>query len=282
MKESVVTQAKHFTEDPEFEPEVVAKKGSVAAAGLAKWVHAMVRYDKVARIVAPKRAQLKEAENTLKEAMDALTEKQAALKEIMDKVADLGIKLQEAEDKKAALKAQVDDCEAKLLRADSLIQGLGGEKVTWEQRSQELTDVYANVTGDVVLSSGVIAYLGAFVAVYRADAVREWSSLLKQKNIQCSEPFLLQETLGDPVTIRGWIINKLPNDSFSVENAIMLTKSNRWPLMIDPEGQANKWVKKMEGADEKKFSVKGCQAKSKQLCANFGKCYPIWPSSASG
>merc|ERR1711871_241004 len=256
MKETVVTQAKHFTEDPEFEPEVVAKKGSVAAAGLAKWVHAMVRYDKVARIVAPKRAQLKEAENTLKEAMDALTEKQAALKEIMDKVADLGIKLQEAEDKKAALKAQVDDCEAKLLRADSLIQGLGGEKVTWEQRSQELTDVYANVTGDVVLSSGVIAYLGAFVAVYRADAVREWSSLLKQKNIQCSEPFLLQETLGDPVTIRGWIINKLPNDSFSVENAIMLTKSNRWPLMIDPEGQANKWVKKMEGADEKNSLLK--------------------------
>ena len=107
-----------------------------------------------------------------------------------------------------------------------------------------------------MLSSGVIAYLGAFVAAYREDAVREWSALLRQKKILCSDPFSLQETLGNPVTIRGWIINKLPNDSFSVENAIMLSKSNRWPLMIDPEGQANKWVKKMEGAEDKNSLLK--------------------------
>lgn len=50
----------------------------------------------------------------------------------------------------------------------------------------------------------------------------------------------------DQVEIRQWIIAKLPNDTFSVENAIMLQRSNRWPLMIDPQGQANKWVKKME------------------------------------
>ena len=46
--------------------------------------------------------------------------------------------------------------------------------------------------------------------------------------------------------IRSWVINRLPNDSFSIENGIMLFRSNRWPLMIDPQGQANKWVKKME------------------------------------
>jgi dynein heavy chain, axonemal len=61
------------------------------------------------------------------------------------------------------------------------------------------------------------------------------------------------------VTIRSWIINRLPNDSFSVENAIMLTKSNRWPLMIDPQGQANKWVKKMEESNSLKV-VKQTQA----------------------
>ena len=33
------------------DPEVVAKKGSVAAAGLARWVHAMIKYDKVAKNV---------------------------------------------------------------------------------------------------------------------------------------------------------------------------------------------------------------------------------------
>ena len=31
------------------------------------------------------------------------------------------------------------------------------------------------------------------------------------------------------------MINRLPNDSFSIENGIMLFRSNRWPLMIDPQ-----------------------------------------------
>jgi len=246
MDPAVIAKAKNFTDDPEFDPDVVAKKGSMAAAGLAKWVHAMVKYDRVARTVAPKRAALKEAEATLKGAQETLAVKQAALKEVMDKVAELEAALKAAEKNKEDLKTQVTDCEAKLRRADALIKGLGGEKTRWTEMSKQLSQTYNNVTGDIVLSAGVIAYMGAFISSYREDAIKQWSSLLKQKNITCSEGFSLQETLGSPVQIRSWIINRLPNDSFSIENGIMLFKSNRWPLMIDPQGQANKWVKKME------------------------------------
>ncbi len=49
--------------------------------------------------------------------------------------------------------------------------------------------------------------------------------------------------LGDPVRIREWTINRLPNDDFSINNAIMLFKSDKFPLMIDPQGQANAWIK---------------------------------------
>jgi dynein heavy chain len=38
----------------------------------------------------------------------------------------------------------------------------------------------------------------------------------------------------------------LPNDDFSVENAIINCNTRRWPLFIDPQGQANKWLKLME------------------------------------
>ena len=246
MKPDVVAEAKTFTDDPEFDPDVVAKKGSQAAAGLAKWVHAMVKYDRVARLVAPKKAALKEAETTLKDAQDTLAIKQTALKVVTDKVAELEANLKAAEEKKEALKNQVIDCEAKLRRADALIQGLGGEKTRWTEMSRSLALTYDNVTGDIVLSAGVIAYLGAFIASYRDDAIKQWSALLRSKHITCSEGFTLSATLGSPVQIRSWVINKLPNDSFSIENAIMLFRSNRWPLMIDPQGQANKWVKKME------------------------------------
>jgi dynein heavy chain len=246
MHPDVVKAAKEFTDDEDFAPDVVAKKGSVAAAGIAKWVHAMVKYDRVARVVAPKKAALKEANATLAVAQAELAEKQAALKIVTDKVAALEIALNEAESKKEELKNQVIDCEAKLRRADALIKGLGGEKTRWTEQSAVLGEMYKNVTGDIVLSAGVIAYMGAFTLHYRDSAITQWSKLLLEKNITCSEGFSLRNTLGSPVEIRSWIINRLPNDSFSVENAIMLKQSNRWPLMIDPQGQANKWVKKME------------------------------------
>ena len=30
---------------------------------------------------------------------------------------------------------------------------------------------------------------------------------------------------------------QLPNDDFSVDNAIIMKNSSRWPLMIDPQGE---------------------------------------------
>lgn len=96
------------------------------------------------------------------------------------------------------------------------------------------------------MSSGVIAYMGAFTSAFREQAISQWARLLGAKGIPCSENFRLEATLGDAVKIRSWVIDKLPNDSFSIDNAIMLFESNRWPLMIDPQGQANKWVKRRE------------------------------------
>lgn len=70
---------KHYTEDKDFDPDIV-KKGSVAAAGLCKWVHAMVVYNRVAKVVGPKRIALAEAEATLTQAMSELNKKQVMLK----------------------------------------------------------------------------------------------------------------------------------------------------------------------------------------------------------
>lgn len=46
--------------------------------------------------------------------------------------------------------------------------------------------------------------------------------------------------------IRAWQIAGLPVDSFSVDNGIISTNARRWPLSIDPQSQANKWIKNME------------------------------------
>ena len=245
MHDDMIQSVKFFTDDPTFEPEAIAKS-SVAAAGLCKWVHAMVIYFRVNKVVVPKKEALKHAQTDMAEAAAALAIKTGDLKALQDKLKELGEQLAAAEKKKSDLQDQVTDCSNKLRRAEQLITGLGGERDRWGQLSKELAVEYDNVTGDVMLASGVIAYMGPFTDGYRRSATKDWGSILRSKHITCSEDFQLSLTLGDPVEIRDWVINKLPNDSFSVDNAIMLERSDLWPLMIDPQSQANKWIKKTE------------------------------------
>jgi dynein heavy chain, axonemal len=59
-----------------------------------------------------------------------------------------------------------------------------------------------------------------------------------------SNDYQITKVLGDPLVIRDWVIDGLPSDSVSLENAIFCIQGHRWPLMIDPQEQAFKWLNK--------------------------------------
>ena len=140
-------------------------------------------------------------------------------------------------EKKANLETNIDICQKKLERAEKLIGGLGGEKERWSQAAKELGERAINITGDVLISSGVVAYLGAFTVDFRQEAIQKWHEQCRQRKIPCSDTFSVNSTLGEPVKIREWNIAGLPVDSFSVDNGIIVSNSRRWPLMIDPQGK---------------------------------------------
>ena len=127
-----------------------------------------------------------------------------------------------------------------------MFSGLGGEKTRWSEAARILGERYVNCTGDVLLASGVVAYLGAFTVDFRTECIKDCSLACKDKNIPTSDNFSLTNTLGNQVKIRAWKIAGLPADSFSIDSAIVIENSRRWPLIIDPQGQANKWIKNME------------------------------------
>uniref|UniRef100_A0A7N8Y719 Dynein axonemal heavy chain 12 n=1 Tax=Mastacembelus armatus TaxID=205130 RepID=A0A7N8Y719_9TELE len=232
-----------YMTNPDFDPSIVAKASS-AAEGLCKWIKAMEVYDRVAKVVAPKKANLEEAQKSLADTMALLDQKRAELKEVEDRLAALQKTFEEKTEEKAQLEFQVDLCARKLERAEKLIGGLGGEKTRWSKAADDLQNTYDNLTGDVLISAGVIAYLGAFTAGFRQDCTKLWTKLCQ--NIPSSSDFSLSKTLGDPIKIRAWNIAGLPSDSFSIDNGVIVSNSRRWPLMIDPQGQANKWVKNSE------------------------------------
>lgn len=57
----------------------------------------------------------------------------------------------------------------------------------------------------------------------------------KALHIPLSEAFDVAGFLADPVSVRDWAIQGLPTDGFSTENGVLITRSRRWPLMVDPQ-----------------------------------------------
>jgi dynein heavy chain len=69
--------------------------------------------------------------------------------------------------KKKELEENIYQCEQKLIRAEKLIGGLGGEKSRWTENAKLLGEQYVRITGDVLISAGFVAYLGPFTVSYR-------------------------------------------------------------------------------------------------------------------
>jgi len=142
-------------------PEKI-KSVSTACEGICRWVRAMEVYDRVAKIVAPKKIALAGAENELSQQMEKLNTKRAELQLILDKLQKLNDFFAEKSREKKRLEDEIDNCEKKLDRAEQLLGGLGGEKDRWSENAINLHNSLGNVVGDVLLAAGCVAYLGCF------------------------------------------------------------------------------------------------------------------------
>lgn len=247
IKPEIIEKLRPLIEAPEYDDKVL-QNASKAAWGLAKWVRAMVKYDDAMKIVKPKQAQLKEAKEASAAAQalwDAALEKLRAVEAEMKKLIE---EFDAAKAKEVELTTTYETSEKKLNRAKALIEKLGDEEENWKKALERNRADKMNLVGDIIVSSGVIAYLGVFSSEYRASAVENWVSLMKSFEIQSSEKFSLQYVLGNDVKIQKWLIQELPQEDLSIDNAIIMDNSDRWPLMIDPQMQGNNWIKAMEKA----------------------------------
>ena len=249
VEEKTIRQLGDFLNNPENKENLKEEKvtnASLACGCFIKWVRGMYNLYEVNKKVKPKKEKKAIAEKKANELMAELAVKQAKLKDINDKVEALQKELDVAQKNKDRLEKEFDECSKQLDRAYKLIDSLGTEKGRWNDLAEQLKSFYVNLTGDVLVSSGMIAYLGAFTSAFRSQITAEWVEKCISKNIPSSATFSLQQVLGDPVKIRQWNIDGLPSDAFSIENAIIISKGLRWPLCIDPQGQANRWIKTME------------------------------------
>jgi dynein heavy chain len=129
---------------------------------------------------------------------------------------------------------EIEDCGKKLIRAEKMISGLEGEKVRWTDTVKTLGERQTLLVGDCLIAAGMVSYAGPFTAQFRQELEEEWRENIKRLAIKTTPLVTMRGVLGDDVTIRQWTVAGLPNDNLSIENGIIMFKSRRWPLMIDP------------------------------------------------
>ncbi|XP_056631499.1 dynein axonemal heavy chain 1-like [Diorhabda sublineata] len=244
ITEDMIEKLKKYVEDPLFTPAKIAKI-SKACTSLCMWIHAMYKYYFVNKSVAPKKAALAQAKADLEATERALAEAKAKMKEVLEGLEQL----QQALATKIAFKeekeANISFCEDRMNRAMRLIGGLAEEKIRWLQTIDNIEANVVNVTGDILICSGCVAYLTPFTDSYRRELFSSWMEKITFYEIPFTPNCNPVSILGEPVQIRLWQLDGLPRDYLSTENAVLVSCSRRWPLFIDPQGQANKWVKNM-------------------------------------
>ncbi|CAG0895270.1 unnamed protein product, partial [Cyprideis torosa] len=130
--------------------------------------------------------------------------------------------------------------------ANRLVNGLGSEKERWGASVTSLKEQERTLPGDVLLIAAFVSYAGCFSKQYRSDLMdKKWVPFLLKLQVPIPttpnlDPLSL---LIDDARVAQWNNEGLPSDQMSTENATILTYSERWPLMIDPQLQGIKWVK---------------------------------------
>ncbi|XP_062072422.1 dynein axonemal heavy chain 2 isoform X1 [Lepus europaeus] len=247
ISDKVLKKIGAYCAQPDFQPDIIGRV-SLAAKSLCMWVRAMELYGRLYRVVEPKRIRMNAALAQLQEKQAALAEAQEKLREVAEKLEMLKKQYDEKLAQKEELRKKSEEMELKLERAGMLVSGLAGEKARWEETVKGLEEDLGYLVGDCLLAAAFLSYMGPFLTNYRDEIVNQiWIRKIWELQVPCSPRFAIENFLSNPTKVRDWNIQGLPSDAFSTENGIIVTRGNRWALMIDPQAQALKWIKNMEG-----------------------------------
>ena len=246
MNDETIELLAPYMEVEEFLP-AVARNASKAAEGLCTWVRAMVQYHHASKVVKPKLEALNLAEGRLQAAelqLQKATDKLTKCKAVLDKL-QAAFEAQMAD--KTAIEENAARTRSKMQQATALIDGLAGERKRWTNDSREFADRKRRLPGDCALACAFVSYAGPFNQDFRNLLSQDlFPADLAKRKVPVTENIDLTSFLVDRVVIGDWNSEGLPTDPLSIQNGIMVSRSTRYPLLIDPQGQGLKWVLERE------------------------------------
>ena len=270
IKNSQVKAVNKLISHPDMTPEKMPKI-STAGAGLLIWVKAIVNYHKVAVKVEPLRKKVADMQKQQARSEKELKDIKEMLATLAKDLAELSVKKDASVEELNGLKTEKAVMERRLNAASRLIAGLASERTRWTGDAQKLTEDYKLLVGDTLLAAGFLSYLGAFTAAYRQRLLVDWESDLSERKLPLSKPIVLKDLLSNDAQIQGWVAQGLPADNHSVQNGMLTSYASRFPLCIDPQEQAIRWIKNKEASLVVKTFSEPNFARHLELAIQYGK-----------
>lgn len=115
-----------------------------------------------------------------------------------------------------------------------LLNELGGEKQKWLVCEEVATHDIDNLEGDTLISAAMVCYLAPFTQKTRDYLFTKWLIKIADFSINITRKLNFNSMFSVPLKIKGWLDNGLPNDSYSIQNAIILKNTQMQPILIDP------------------------------------------------
>uniref|UniRef100_H3C202 Dynein cytoplasmic 1 heavy chain 1 n=1 Tax=Tetraodon nigroviridis TaxID=99883 RepID=H3C202_TETNG len=232
---------KNYLSNPGYNYDQI-NRASLACGPMVKWAIAQLNYADMLKRVEPLRNELQKLE-------DDATDNKTKAEEVEQMIRDLEASIARYKEEYAvliseaqAIKADLAAVEAKVNRSTALLKSLSAERDRWEKTSETFKNQMSTIAGDCLLSAAFITYAGYFEQQMRQNLFTTWSHHLQQANIQFRTDIARTEYLSNADERLRWQANSLPADDLCTENAIMLKRFNRYPLIIDPSGQATEFI----------------------------------------
>ena len=231
------------------------KNAFFEAGLLAEWIESTIACANINNQMEPLKKEIAGL-NAQKDKVVAEYDEIAKEKEILEKnIEQLKINYDESLAESNNIKQEIEQVQSKVERSEKLLINLSSEKERWSKQMDEFKININNLLGDTYLSSSFLAYIGFYDAFYRKYLKDKARQIVKQNEIISTNDFDEVEWLTKANDKANWQNCKLPNDNICLENATILQRFNRYPLIIDPAGQATEFIKTFYSSKNLKSST---------------------------
>ena len=244
LGEKVTNIIKKEIKDPANKWDIDRIKGAFKEVGLlAEWIESTVACADINNQMEPMKKEIASL-NAQKDKVVNEFNEIAKEKEILEKnIEQLKINYDESVVESNTIKQNMEEVKNKVERSEKLLINLSSEKDRWTKQMDEFKVLINNLLGDTFLSSSFLAYIGFYDAFYRKYLKDKARQIVNQNEIIYSHDLDEVEWLTKANDKVNWQNCKLPNDNICLENATILQRFNRYPLIIDPAGQATEFIK---------------------------------------